>query len=71
MENMSMGDLLAKYDSMEKLYKGDIVEGVVISSNTDEVMVNIHYMADGILPKEELLDGNPLEIGRASCRERV
>lgn len=62
MENMSMGDLLAKYDSMEKLYKGDIVEGVVISSNTDEVMVNIHYMADGILPKEELLDGNPLDF---------
>ena len=35
MENMSMGDLLAKYDSTEKLYKGDIVEGVVISSNSD------------------------------------
>lgn len=62
MENMSMGDLLAKYDSTEKLYKGDIVEGVVISSNSDEVMVNIHYMADGILPKEELLEGNPLDF---------
>lgn len=62
MENQSMGDLLAQYGSTERLYTGDVVEGVVISSNVDEVMVNINYMADGILPKAELLDNNPLDF---------
>jgi small subunit ribosomal protein S1 len=62
MEKMSMGDLLDQYGATEKLYTGDVVEGTVISSNADEVMVNIHYMADGILPKTELPDGNPLDF---------
>ena len=62
MENQSMGDLLAQYGSTERLYTGDVVEGVVISSNSDEVMVNINYMADGIMPKSELLENNPLDF---------
>lgn len=62
MEKMSMGDLLDQYGTTEKLYTGDVVEGIVISSNADEVMVNINYMADGILPKTELPDGNPLDF---------
>lgn len=60
MEKQTMSELLAQYDSTERLYSGDIVAGTVISSNQDEVMVNINYMADGILPKSELPDGNPL-----------
>lgn len=62
MENQSMGDLLNQYGTTERLYTGDVVEGVVISSNNDEVMVNINYMADGILPKSEIPDGNPREF---------
>ncbi len=62
MENQSMGDLLKQYGTIERLYPGDVVEGVVISSNNDEVMVNINYMADGILPKSELPDGNPRDF---------
>ncbi len=62
MENLSMGEMLAQYESTEKLYTGDIVQGVVISSNNDEVMVNINYMADGIMPKSELPDYNPLDF---------
>lgn len=57
-----MGDLLAQYDSNERLFSGDVVEGTVISANQDEVMVNINYMADGILPKSELPDSNPLDF---------
>lgn len=60
MEKQTMSELLAQYDSTERLYSGDVVAGTVISSNQDEVMVNINYMADGILPKSELPDGNPL-----------
>lgn len=62
MEKQTMGDLLEQYDSTERLYSGDVVEGTVISSNQDEVMVNINYMADGILPKAELPDSNPLSF---------
>ncbi|MBS4536256.1 bifunctional 4-hydroxy-3-methylbut-2-enyl diphosphate reductase/30S ribosomal protein S1 [Clostridium sp. D2Q-14] len=34
--------------------KGDIIEGIVISTNKDEVMVNIGYKSDGIIKKSEL-----------------
>lgn len=60
MEKNTMEDLLNQYSTTERLYTGDVVAGTVISSNADEVMVNINYMADGILPKSELPDGNPL-----------
>ncbi len=60
-DHISMGDWLEKYDTTEKLSKGDVVEGTVISANTDEVMVNINFMADGVVPKNELPDENPLD----------
>ena len=62
MENQTMGELLNQYGTTERLYSGDVVEGTVISSNSDEVMVNINYMADGILPKAEIPDGNPIDF---------
>ncbi|OJV65980.1 MAG: 30S ribosomal protein S1 [Clostridiales bacterium 38-18] len=62
MENQTMDEMLNQFGMTEKLYTGDVVEGTVISSNADEVMVNIRYMADGILPKAELPDGNPLDF---------
>ena len=62
MENQTMDEMLDQFGMTEKLYTGDIVEGTVISSNADEVMVNIRYMADGILPKAELPDGNPMDF---------
>lgn len=62
MENQTMDEMLNQFGMTEKLYTGDIVEGTVISSNADEVMVNIRYMADGILPKAELPDGNPMDF---------
>lgn len=61
MEHLSMKDLLDQYDSTDKVYVGDVVEGVVISSNPDEVMINLQYVADGILPKSEMPDGNPTD----------
>jgi small subunit ribosomal protein S1 len=60
-ENISMNDWLDKFDTTEKLSRGDVVEGVVISVNAEEIMVNINYMADGIVPKAEIPDENPLD----------
>ena len=55
-ENMSMGELLAAYSTNERISKGDIIEGEIIGVNSDEVIVNIGFMADGIVPKSEQSD---------------
>ena len=60
-ENTTMEEMLEQYDSSEKLNRGDVVEGTVISSNDEAVMVNINYSADGIVPKAELPEENPLD----------
>lgn len=49
--NETMEDISA---NIPVINKGDIVLGKVISVNDDEVMVNIGYMADGIISKDEL-----------------
>ena len=42
--------------SMAKIQSGDIVKGKVISVTDSEVFVNIGYIADGIITKEEFSD---------------
>jgi small subunit ribosomal protein S1 len=50
----SMKDFMEDLNnSMKKIKKGDVVKGTVISVSNDEVFVNIGYMADGIISKEE------------------
>ncbi len=39
---------------MVHINSGDIVRGTVISVNENEVLVNIGYMTDGVIPKEEI-----------------
>ncbi len=53
-ENMSMEELMDQYDSNSDIGKGDIIEGTVLSVNAEEVIVNINYISDGVLPKEEI-----------------
>ncbi|HOQ16749.1 MAG TPA: 30S ribosomal protein S1 [Defluviitaleaceae bacterium] len=69
MENnkeMTMAEMIEDIDkSMRKLNKGDIIKGKVIKVNENDVLVNIGYMLDGIIPKEELSDDaniNPRDI---------
>lgn len=40
--------------SMKKIHIGELVKGTVISVKEDEVLVNIGYMTDGIITREEL-----------------
>ncbi|NLK98279.1 MAG: 30S ribosomal protein S1 [Epulopiscium sp.] len=47
--------------SMKRIHAGDIVKGKVIKVNEDEVLVNIGYMADGIISKEELSDDENID----------
>jgi len=50
--------------SMKVLRKGDIVEGTIISTNENEVLVNLGSTMDGIVTVEELEDHpiNPTEV---------
>ncbi len=55
MENMNNEEMIkAIEESLVRLHRGDIVKGKVIALNNDEVMVNLGYKSDGIIPKEEL-----------------
>jgi len=50
-----MQDLMNELDnSIKAIHPGDILKGKVLSVKEDEVLVNIGYMADGVISKEEL-----------------
>ncbi|NLK22288.1 MAG: 30S ribosomal protein S1 [Epulopiscium sp.] len=52
-----MEDAMKDIDkSMKRLRTGDIIKGKVMRLSEDEVLVNIGYMSDGIITKEELSD---------------
>jgi small subunit ribosomal protein S1 len=54
-EEGSMQDYMdALEGSMKRIHRGDIVKGTVISATNESVFVNIGYMADGVISKEEL-----------------
>ena len=53
-EKDTMEAAMAELDKVEPIQAGDIMKGVVLSVNSEEVIVNLNYMADGILPREEI-----------------
>jgi small subunit ribosomal protein S1 len=62
----SMADLIGELDaSMKRIHEGDILKGTVLSVSDKGVIVNIGYMADGIISIQELSDEpevNPYDI---------
>jgi small subunit ribosomal protein S1 len=60
-ENSMMDFMQALDESIKVIHEGDIVKGTVISVNDKEVLVNIGYMADGIIAKENLTDDQSLK----------
>jgi small subunit ribosomal protein S1 len=54
-EEVSMQDFMdALGDCLKRIDSGDVVKGTVISASDDAVFVNIGYMADGVISREEL-----------------
>lgn len=53
-DHLSMEELLNQYSGSDTISKGDVVKGEVISVNQEELIVNIGYMADGVLPMSEI-----------------
>ncbi len=60
----SKQDVTAKYDeSLMKVQVGEVVEGTVIALNKREVVVNIGYKSDGIIPVTEFRYNPELAVG--------
>lgn len=54
-EKISMNDMMEQIEnSMKPIHNGDIIKGEVISVSDSEVLVNIGYISDGIIKKEEI-----------------
>lgn len=52
---VTMDEFLKDYD-LKKLSTGDIIKGIILSVSSNEVIVNINYMKDGLLPKNEFVN---------------
>lgn len=50
---MSMAEAMEGF-TLNKVKDGDILEGTILKVNADEVIVNINYFADGVVPRDEL-----------------
>ncbi|WP_125152294.1 30S ribosomal protein S1 [Clostridium rectalis] len=62
-EELSMNEMINEIEkSMTKVYVGDIIKGKVISISQNEVLVNIGYMIDGVISKNELCESEEIEI---------
>lgn len=56
-EIFSMNDIMDNIDSsMKKIHEGDVLKGRVISVTDNKVLVNIGYISDGIIEREEICD---------------
>lgn len=63
-EQNTMNDFMDEIEkSMKRIYKGDVLKGKIISINDEQIMVNIGYISDGIILKEEMDDQYPYQIG--------
>jgi small subunit ribosomal protein S1 len=49
--------------SMRKIYKDDVLDGTIVSVKEEELIVNIGYLSDGIIEKEELIEGYDYKEG--------
>ncbi|MGH4052451.1 MAG: 30S ribosomal protein S1 [Clostridium sp.] len=54
-EEVTMNDIMDNNEeTIVSINSGDVVRGTVLSVNEEEVLVNIGYMTDGVIPKEEV-----------------
>ena len=62
MTDMSMGDMLDSLEgTLKRIDSGDVVKGTVISLTEEEVFVNIGFMSDGIISRDELSEDSEIK----------
>lgn len=62
--DITMREMMEQVDaSMKTIHRGQIINGKIISINDNELIVNIGYMTDGIIPRSEIIEeGNLKEV---------
>ena len=63
-----MGELLDSMQPMKPLVRGDVVEGIIMRSDAEGILVNIGHKAEGLVPSAEMKSvsragGEPLKVG--------
>jgi small subunit ribosomal protein S1 len=58
LENMGMGELLDLYDRKSTVAEGEIVRGRVVKINASDIVVDIGYKTEGLLPRGEVTGYN-------------
>lgn len=63
-EQKTMMDFMDEIEkSMKRIYKDDVLDGTVITAGEEEILVNINYTSDGIIPKEEMDEDHRYQEG--------
>ena len=52
-------------ESLKTIHTGEVVEGTVIDVKPDEIILNIGYKSDGILPKSEYTNDSTIDLTEA------
>lgn len=62
-------ELLKLYEeSFDRVHEGDIIDGTVVALNEKDVVVDVGFKSEGIIPKDEFIDlenikvGDPIEV---------
>ena len=55
------GQLLAE-ENLKSIHNGEVVEGTVLDVKEDQIILNIGYKADGIIPKNEYTKDSSLDL---------
>ncbi len=56
--------LLKLYEqSFDRVHEGDIIEGTVVAVTDKDVIVDVGFKSEGIIPKEEFIDLDNLKVG--------
>ena len=70
-EIQDMGQLLESFSSMEPVKRGDIVEGVVMSSDNDGILVSFGHKAEGFVPAREMTSLSQLNENRPKVGDDI
>ena len=66
------GEMIPDYDrTLTNFSEGDVVTGTVVRVDKDEILVDIGYKSEGVIPICRALDpalGEPRGRGRGRCR---
>lgn len=55
--------LMEEEKNYQEVYKGSLVKGTVMIEKPDSFYIDLNYKTDGILPKDQILEGESIKVG--------